>query len=357
MRLPGCLRLSAFALMAVAQALASAADSRANYTVYISNERSDNVTVLDGETLAVKAAWAVGKRPRGIHLARDGAALFVAVSGSPRIAPGADPERARSQAADKSADGIAVLDPLVGTLLKKLSVGSDPEEFALAADGRTLIVSNEDESRASAWDIATGRKVFSAVVSEEPEGVGVHPTRAEIYITCEALGEVFILDAATGGVRAIVPVGGRPRTVAFSADGKLAYVPIEGKAEVVAIDAEAHRVAFTVPIPGAGVMPMAAVVSHSGTELFVSTGRGNAVAVIDLNRRQVVEMIPVGQRVWGLALSPDGRTLFTANGTSNDVSVIDVGTRREIKRVPVGAGPWGVAIGAEPRQPNSAGQR
>lgn len=53
--------------------------------------------------------------------------------------------------------------------------------------------------------------------------------------------------------------------------------------------------------------------------------------------------VPVGQRRWGIALTPDGRRLYTANGLSNDVSVIDTRMRRVIASVPVQNGPWGLA--------------
>ena len=318
---------------------------KASYTIYISNERSGDISVLDGRTWAETSRHPVGKRPRGIHVAPDGATLYVALSGSPRMGPGVDPARAKAAPADKAADGIAMISLRPFQVGRKLFVGSDPEEFAISGDGRTLIVSNEDEAIASAWDIASGRRIFAATVSEEPEGVAIHPVGADVYVTCEMFGEVFILDARTGDQRARLKVGGRPRKVAFAPDGRLAYVPVEGRAEVAVIDAQQRTLAGTIPVALPGSLPMDAVVLPSGTELWVSTGRGNAVAVIDLARREVVAAVPVGARVWGIALSPDGRRLFTANGGSNDVSVIDVAARREIKRVPVGDGPWGVAIG------------
>src|SRR5688572_12631641 len=119
----------------------SASPSREGFTLYVSNERSGDVSVIDGSTLTETARWRAGKRPRGIHLTRDGATLLVAVSGSPRLGPGTDPARARSETADKSADGIAVIDALTGRFQRKLSVGSDPEEFAISADGQTVFVS------------------------------------------------------------------------------------------------------------------------------------------------------------------------------------------------------------------------
>jgi len=76
----------------------------------------------------------------------------------------------------------------------------------------------------------------------------------------------------------------------------------------------------------------------------MTTGRGNSVVVIDTATDTVVASVAVGERVWGIALSPDGSKLYTANGASNDVSVIDVKSRRELKRIKVGDGPWGIAV-------------
>src|SRR4051812_43430058 len=134
-------------LVAGGLALAGSTPLRAEepaYVLYVSNERSGDVTVLDGASLSVIRTIAVGKRPRGLHLTPNGRQLLVATSGSPRMGPGVDPERAKSQTADKSADGIAVVDPVTGTVTKRFSVGSDPEEFALSPDGQRLLVANED---------------------------------------------------------------------------------------------------------------------------------------------------------------------------------------------------------------------
>jgi YVTN family beta-propeller protein len=78
--------------------------------------------------------------------------------------------------------------------------------------------------------------------------------------------------------------------------------------------------------------------------LYVSTGRANSVAVIDTAMNEMVATIPVGKRVWSMALSSDGTELYTANGASNDISVVDLKTRKELKRIKVGDGPWGIAV-------------
>ena len=52
----------------------------------------------------------------------------------------------------------------------------------------------------------------------------------------------------------------------------------------------------------------------------------------------------VGERPWGIDLTPDGRYLYTANGPGNDVSVVDTETLEVVATVPVGERPWGVVV-------------
>ena len=314
--------------------------------LYVSNERSDNVSVVDADSGKVLRTIAVGKRPRGIHVGPKSGLIYVALSGSPRMGPGADPERAKGLVADKSADGIGLVDGARQTVQRILRVGSDPEQFALTPDEKELIVSNEDVAQASAWNVETGGAIARWDIGEEPEGVTVNPAGTEVYVTCESRGELHVFDLATHRHLAQISIGGRPRSVAFTPDGRRAFVPSEGEATVAVIDTASRQVTGKISIDGERVLPMCAVVSPDGRTLFVSTGRGNTVAMIDTTTNKVSALIPVGKRPWGLALSLDGRRLYSANGASDDVSVIDVAQHKELSRIPVGAGPWGIAVDA-----------
>ena len=58
----------------------TAAGPAAAYTVYISNEKGNSITVLDSATLEIKQTIPVGQRPRGIMLTKDGKYLLVCAS-------------------------------------------------------------------------------------------------------------------------------------------------------------------------------------------------------------------------------------------------------------------------------------
>src|SRR3954452_188863 len=96
----------------------SSAKGQGPYWLAVSNERSGDVTLIDGSSRQVVATIPVGKRPRGIHASPDGRSLYVALSGSPITGPPALDAQGRpirkededEDNADHSADGIGVID-------------------------------------------------------------------------------------------------------------------------------------------------------------------------------------------------------------------------------------------------------
>jgi YVTN family beta-propeller protein len=101
----------------------------------------------------------------------------------------------------------------------------------------------------------------------------------------------------------------------------------------------------SIRIDAPGAEPMGVAVSPDGRRVYVSTGRGGMVVVIDPSTERVVGTIPVGGRPWGVAVTPDGTKLYSANGPAVDqVAVVDLGRERLVATVNAGRSPWGVAI-------------
>src|SRR3954467_10268521 len=71
---------SLFIAIAVAGPLISFGGSAAAYTVYVSNEKSNSISVIDSATLEIKQTIPVGQRPRGIMLTKDGKNLLICAS-------------------------------------------------------------------------------------------------------------------------------------------------------------------------------------------------------------------------------------------------------------------------------------
>jgi YVTN family beta-propeller protein len=327
-----------------------------NYQIYVSNEKSGDVTIINGSDNQVLGTVPVGKRPRGIHASPDGKTVYVALSGTPIAAPpqldakgnpifqkSKDDDDDEGAKADKSADAIGVVDVATKKLRGKISAGSDPEEFSLSKDGTKLYVSNEDVKTASVIDIATGKVEHIVAVGQEPEGVATAPDGKRFYVTCEAGGDVYAIDTA-----AYTPVGHfkvnvRPRSMDFSPSAGVGFIPSESTGELNVIDTVNLKVLKVIALPP-GSRPMSVKVAANGRKVYVSNGRAGTVSVLDSRTYELLNTIKVGVRPWGIALSPDGKFLYSANGPSDDVSVVDLDANKEIARVKAGSSPWAITV-------------
>ena len=113
-----------------------------------------------------------------------------------------------------------------------------------------------------------------------------------------------VIDAVDLKLIKTFKVGPRPRSTAFLPDSSRAYVTAENGGSVAVIDAKKHVVLKTIKLTGELVRPMGAVASPDGKHVFVTTGRGKNVVIIDTATNKPVASIEVGERPWGIAVSP-----------------------------------------------------
>jgi YVTN family beta-propeller protein len=312
------------------------------HRVYVTNEMSGDLTVIDGLSSRVIATVKLGKRPRGLKLAPSGKFLFVALSGSPIMPPGADERKAPP--ADKSADGIGVVDTASLRLIRVVRGVSDPEQLAVSADGSRLFVASEDAGLLKVIDVKSDRVVATLSVGGEPEGVTLSPNGRFVYVTSEEDSIVSVIDTDRNSIVKTLKVGKRPRFCDFSRDGARAYCSGELDASISVIDARAHTVIGTIRLEGENVRPMGIAVAPDGKTIYVATGRGGTIASIDTQSLKTLKSVTVGPRPWNVALSSDGAVLYSANGTSNDISVVDSKTMSVLRKIAVGERPWGVVV-------------
>ena len=314
--------------------------------VFVTNEQSGDLTVIDAATNAVVTTAPLGKRPRGIQAGPGGKFLYVALSGSPSAPPGVDEKTLPPP--DRTADGIGEIDAETYKVARVIKAGNDPEQLAISADGTRMYVANEDAAQVSVVDVPSGTVVATVKIGEEPEGVTIRPDGKVVYVTSEEDSAVFAIDTATNQVLKRIPVGARPRSIGFLPDNSRAYVSLENDGAIALIDSNQHRFMRLIKLEGQGntpkARPMGITVARDGSVVYVTTGRFGHLFFVNPAKNAAETSMEVGQRPWGVALLPDGKTAYTANGPSNDVSVVDLAAKSVTKKIPAGRGPWGVAV-------------
>ena len=114
--------------------------------------------------------------------------------------------------------------------------------------------------------------------------------------------------------------------------------------EVVKVDIENAKILKTASTGDSKSKPKDVILSRDEKTIYVAGGRANKIIVMDADTLEILKGIPVGKRVWGLAMSKNGERVFTTDGVSGTVSVIDTKNNEVIKTIEVGKFPWGVIV-------------
>src|SRR6266446_3751677 len=290
------------------------------FTAYVSNEKSNTISVIDTDKFAVVKTIKVGQRPRGIGLTKDEKFILVAVGDD---------------------DTIQVIDTRTYEVVATLPSGPDPELFTQDHTGKILYVANENDNTVTIIDLERRAPLGEVQVGVEQEGMGLSPDGKTLVATSETSNMAHFIDTETRRIIANVLVDARPRFAEFKRDASEVWVSSEIGGTVSVIDPAKHEVKkkITFDIPGLRKEAIQAVgisITRDGKTGFVALGPANRVAVVNAATHEVQKYLLVGQRVWHMAFTPDEKYLLTTNGVSNDVSIIDVANLRVIKTIQVG---------------------
>ena len=232
-------------LLAAAAAL-FAADAASAYTVYVSNEKGNSVTVIDSVTLEAKQTVKVGRRPRGI---------------------------------------------------------------TMSPDGKVLVNTSETTNMAHFIDTATHKTFDNVLVDSRPRVAIFNPAGTQLWVSSEIGGTVTVINPADRKIiskirfeipgvtkEAIQPVG-----VRITPDGKTAFVALGPANRVAVIDTATFEVKKYLLV-GQRVWQLA--LTPDGKKLLTTNGASNDVSVIDVDALKVIKSIRTGRYPWGVVVAP-----------------------------------------------------
>jgi YVTN family beta-propeller protein len=269
-------------------------------TNYGTGEQPGNtLTVVDLATLQVAATIDLGEqtRPHGIAWHPDGRRVAVTTEGNGTLTLVDVPAR-RVEAAIPTGARVS-------------------HEVALTPDGRRAFVANIGSGSVTVIDVDSASVIRSIPTGAGAEGVAVSPDGREVWVSNRADNTVTVLDAGTLDILATVPSEDFPIRVVFSPDGSRALVTNARSAELRVFDVSGRSQVAAIPIRAPVVEGGAQVIAFEGSAVpigvladpdrrhaYVAAASADVVAVVDLERREVVRIIPVGREPDGLAWAP-----------------------------------------------------
>ncbi len=333
--------------------------------VYVPNLRSNDVTVIDPDTLKVVDRFKVGRSPQHIVPSWDLRTLWVANN------------------AERGRDGsLTPIDPRTGKPGKAIQV-DDPYNLYFSPDGRSAIVVAEAKHRLDFRDPKTLALQYSI---EVPNCAGINhgdfsmDGRYAIF-TCEFAGTVTKIDLVNksliGYLKLALPKTrfkdtvqspnpleteictvskGMPQDIRISPNGKLFYVADMATDGIHIIDGESFK---EIDFVATGVAPHGLYPSRDGKFLFIANRGSHAihgkrkgpgsVTVIDFASNKPVANWPVpggGSPDMG-NVSNDGKWLWLSGRFDDVVYRFDTANGR-VDQIKVGQEPHGLTVWPQP---------
>ena len=332
--------------------------------VYVVNTGSGSVSVIDTESNRVAATIPVHKQPYFIDVDAEGQRGYVANSGS---------------------NSVSVLDLPGRREIGVIGVGEQPGLARISPDGRSLVVTNRTSGSVSVFNVTpppapTGapglplpglRRRNSPGSEDLPKlraafagcpgatDVVILPDSSKAFIACSTGQQVMAISLAaapetwaarqnptllTDHLLCLLDVGQTPVHLALKPDGGEVFVSNFGSDSISEIETQTNEVGGTYTIAS---RPVFSVVSADNSMLWVSNFGGDSINLWSIDDGQMGGSVRTGDGPDALAFSSDQHLLLAANSRSGDISVIRTQDRNGpalFTILPSGASPNAIAV-------------
>lgn len=203
------------------------------------------------------------------------------------------------------------------------SVDRSPVDLVLGPDESWMVVANQTASSLSLLRTDDGQVLDEQSVGERPEFVVLAPDQCTILVSCSFAGtmERFVVEEipaeqddelSRGGWRfrraGVVEVGFHPHGIAVSGDGKTAYVALCAADQVAVVDLERDEVMDHISV---GRWPRYLALSPDETRLAVGTSGDRGITVVDTaNRETMFTERFMGLNIGHLQVSRDNQFVY-----------------------------------------------
>jgi YVTN family beta-propeller protein len=250
---------------------------------------ADGIGVVDVVGRRLVKVLASGRDPESFDLSPDGRTLYVS---------------------NEETAEITVLDARTGAIHGRVKVGEEPEGVTLRPDGRVVYVTCEGENEVAAVDTATLRVAARVATGPRPRSIAFTRDGATAFVTTENGAAVTIVDARRHRTIGSLPIVSgaksefppRPMGSALSRDGRTLYVSNGRGGSVAVIDTATRRV--TRLIEGVGGRPWGIAASPDGRAVFTANGPSNDVSILDVAGGGPIRRVTVSGSPWGIAVGP-----------------------------------------------------
>lgn len=316
--------------------------------VYVVNAGSGTVSVIDAERNLVSGIVRVGEKPYFVAVANDGLRAYVANSAS---------------------NNLSVIDLPQHKVIRNIPVGKAPGLAQVSANGKLVVTSNREDDSISIIDAQKMAVRSTIQTCRQPTELAFLPDASKVFVTCSGSGQVAVValekeiapeternslrmsrqpaaERSGDHLLALLDVGQTPLHVAVKPDGGEAFVCNFDSNSVSEIATTTNEVGGSYLI---GKNPVRGLISADNSVLYVSNFGSDSVGVYSIDDGKLIGTVNVGSHPDAMALSPNQNFLFVVDTAAGDVSVVRTAAKQGavlLTIIPVGQQPNDIAVKA-----------
>jgi YVTN family beta-propeller protein len=290
--------------------------------VYVTNEFSNTVSVINGVTVSKEDTITVGNFPYAVAT---------------------NPFTNRVYVTNRGSDTVSIIDGSTNSKLHNVTVGNSPVGIAVNPTANWIYVTNINSGTVSVIDGITNKVTNTIAVNKAPYSIAVNPLTNKIYVTNIGSNTVSVIDGKDNKIVSNVTAGENPVGVAVNTLTNIIYVTNYASDTVSVIDGKDNKIIKNITV---GKTPVGIAVNPLTNKIYVTNIGSNTVSVIDGKDNKIIKNITVNPSLRGsykigdpvfsmpilvkfpliaslVAINTVDNTVYVTNTGSDTVSVID----------------------------------
>lgn len=224
---------------------------------------------------------------------------------------------------------VNVLDAGSGSVLGKVEPTPGVHGIAIVPDLHRGFTTNGGDATVSVFDTNTFKVIKKISVGKDPDFIFYDPQTKRVLVCHGDAAAITAIDPDKETVIGKIDLGGGAEAAVVNGKGT-GFVNLEESAQVVSFDPQGLAVKQKWPITGCKT-PTGLAIDTANSRLFIGC-RSKVLAVMDANSGKVITTLPIGDRVDAVAYDADNKMIFASNGDGT-VSVVHQKSANEYESV------------------------
>ena len=234
-----------------------------------------------------------------------------------------NPSTKKVYVANEFSNTVSVIDIPTLKVEKTISVENFPYAIDSNILNNRVYVTNRGSNTVSVIDGSTNSILYNISVEMSPVGIAVNPTASWLYVTNLDSRSISVIDGITNTVDNTIRLGreGIPYGITVNPLTNRIYVTDIGSNSVHVINGLTNEIISSIQV---GLKPVNIAVNVRSNILYVSNHDSNDISVIDGSTNQLVKSIPAGgDKPAGITFNTISNKAYVSNIGSETVSVFD----------------------------------